>query len=69
MKKTAFVVDVRPVRSETITAREYRRLIEKSPGLIERAQFIPPTTGHKGFGKFFVRYSRPRHRALELEHG
>jgi hypothetical protein len=65
MKTALFVVDVRPVRSETITAKEYFRLIESSPGLVEKAQFIAPVQGKKGFGTFNVRYSRVRHRAPE----
>lgn len=59
-----FIVDVRPVRSETISAKEYLRLVAESPTLIERAQFVPPKQGTAGFGSFFVRYTRTRHRSL-----
>jgi hypothetical protein len=65
MKTAPFVVDVRPVRSENISVKEYLRLIESSPGLIEKAQFVAPIQGKKGFGMFSVKYSRARHRALE----
>lgn len=58
-----FVVDVRPVRSETISAKEYLRLQTENPTLIERAEFIPPMPGIPGFGVFHVRYTRARHRA------
>jgi hypothetical protein len=69
MKKTPFVIDIRPVRSEVISSAEYLQLSKTSPGLIERAQFVPPTPGTKGFGGFFVRYSRTRHRALAASAG
>lgn len=64
MKQAPFVIDIRPVRSEVISSAEYLKLTKESPGLIERAQFVPPTQGGKGFGSFFVRYSRTRHRTL-----
>lgn len=64
MKKTPFVIDVRPVRSEIISADEYMKLSKDSPGLIERAEFMPPRVGAPGFGNFLVRYARTRHRSL-----
>lgn len=64
MKASPFVVDVRPVRSENITAEEYMRITKESPTLIERAQFVPPSQGKPGFGSFMVRYSRARHRMV-----
>lgn len=60
--KKPFVVDVRPVRSETLTPQEYLRLQAENPTLIERAEFIPPLPGLPGFGAFQVRYTRARHR-------
>lgn len=65
MKKTPFVVDVRPVRSETLSASEYLKLSKESPGLIERAEFVLPRLGDLNFGSFLVRYSRTRHRVPE----
>lgn len=65
MKQTPFVIDVRPVRSETLSAKEYMQLSKDSPGLIGRAEFIPPRQGSSDFGKFLVRYTRTRHRAVE----
>ena len=62
MKTDPFVLDVRPVRTETLSAREDLKLQETSPGLIERAEFVPPRQGDRGFGRFVVRYSRARHR-------
>lgn len=59
-----FIVDVRPVRSETISPKEYLRLISEHPTLIDRAQFVPPAQGASGFGTFFVRYTRARHKSL-----
>jgi hypothetical protein len=55
-----FTVDVRPVRSETISALEYLRLMAERPSLIKRAEFISPKPGSRGFGTFFVRYTRDR---------
>lgn len=65
MKQTPFVIDVRPVRSETLTAKEYLRLLKDSPGLIDRAEFLPPRQGGSDFGRFQVKYTRTRHRAVE----
>lgn len=65
MKKTPFVVDVRPVRIEKISASEFLKLTKESPGLIERAAFHLPRLGSPDFGKFEVRYSRTRHRMIE----
>ena len=65
--KKPFVVDVRPVRSEIISVKEYLRLQTDSPSLIERAEFIPPLLGISGFGTFQVKYTRTRHR--NLAHG
>lgn len=62
--KKPFVVDVRPVRSETISAKEYLKLQAENPTLIERAEFIPPILGFSGFGMFQVRYTRTRHKSL-----
>lgn len=62
--KKPFIVDVRPVRSEKLTPQEYLRLQAESPTLIERAEFLPPGIGAQGFGAFFVRYTRARHRPL-----
>ena len=64
MKNTPFVVDVRPVRSEMISPEEYLKLSKDSPGLIERAKFVPPRIGVVGYGSFLVQYARSRHRAL-----
>ena len=68
MKRTPLVVDVLPVRNEMLSPEEYLALTEKSPGAIERAEFVPPTPGKPGFGSFFVRYrrGRERHRASSL---
>lgn len=65
MKKTPFVVDVRPVRSERLSASDYLKLSKETPGLIERAEFVLPRLGDADFGKFQVRYSRVRHRVPE----
>lgn len=65
MKQQPFVVDVRPVRDEIISSAEYLRITKESPGLIERAQFVPPMVGQRDFGRFRVRYTRPRHRMAE----
>lgn len=64
--KKPFVVDVRPVRSETITPQEYVRLQAENPTLIERAEFIAPVPGVRssGFGMFQVRYTRARNRMI-----
>lgn len=65
MKKTPFVVDVRPVRSEKLSSSEFLKVSKESPGLIERASFHLPRLGSSSFGKFEVRYSRVRHRMTE----
>lgn len=62
--KKPFIVDVRPVRSENLTPKEYLKIIQSDPTLIDRSQFVPPTPGIQGFGHFFVRYSRTRHKTL-----
>lgn len=59
-----FVVDVRPVRSETISAKEYLKLMAENPTVVNRAEFVPPKPGNRGFGAFLVHYARPRHRSL-----
>lgn len=67
MNKEPFVIDVRPVRSEIISPKELLDLSKKSPGLIERAEFVPPRMGSRDFGRFRVRYSRPRLRSFQFE--
>lgn len=65
MKNKPFIVlDVRPVRSETISPKEYLKLLAEHPTLIERAEFIPPGAGRSGFGEFLVKYTRARHKSL-----
>lgn len=64
MKTQPFVIDLRPVRSEYLSAEEYLKLSKESPTLIERSQFVPPKSGQPGFGGFLVRYSRARHRMM-----
>lgn len=63
MKQTPFVIDVRPVRSEKISAKEYLRIVANDPTLIDRSEFIPPKAGQNDFGAFFVKYSRARHKS------
>ena len=62
-KQQPFIIDVRPVRSEMISARQYLKLVAEKPSLIARAEFVPPRAGSRGFGEFLVRYTRARHRA------
>lgn len=62
--KKPFIVDVRPVRRETVSAAEYLKIISENPTLISRAEFVPPRPGHSGFGAFDVRYSRGRHKQV-----
>ena len=64
MKNKDFIIDVRPVRSEVISAREFIKLTEDDPTLIEKVEFQPPRPGKSGFGNFFVHYTRLRHRRL-----
>lgn len=66
MNKEPFVIDMRSVRSEVLTPRELLELSKRSPGLIEKAEFMPPRVGSKDFGKFHVRYSRPRLRQTSI---
>lgn len=62
--KKAFIVDVRPGRSESISAKEYLKLQSESPTLIKKAEFVPPSVGIPGFGHFRVRYTRARLKSL-----
>jgi len=55
-----FTVDVRPVRSEKLSAKEYLRLQAEAPTLIAKARFVAPFPGERGFGFFDVRYTRAR---------
>lgn len=65
--KKPFIVDVRPVRRETISPSEYLKLLAENPTLIERAEFIAPRIGRNDFGVFDVRYTRSRHK--QVVHG
>jgi hypothetical protein len=62
MKQFQPVADLLPVRSETISVKEYLKLQAECPALIKRAEFVPPRIGGKGFGSFFVKYTRTRHK-------
>lgn len=62
--KKPFIIDVRPVKSETISAKDYLKLLAENPTLVSRAEFVPPKPGKDGFGAFLVHYSRARHRSL-----
>ncbi|UXC19155.1 MULTISPECIES: hypothetical protein [Comamonas] len=64
MKNKDFIIDVRPVRSELLSAKEFLKLADEEPTLIEKVEFRPPAPGRKGFGEFFVNYTRSRHRRL-----
>lgn len=50
---------MRPVKREVLTVRQYQRLAQTQPHLIERSRFIPPSIGSPGFGRFDVAYSVP----------
>jgi len=62
--KKPFVVDVRPVRSETLRPEEFIELVEQSPGLIESTSIELPRLGAAGFGSIRVNYTRPRYKSL-----
>lgn len=62
MKGKRFIVDVRPVRRETLSPKDYLKLMAENPMLVERAEFIPPAQGERDFGLFDVRYTRARYR-------
>ena len=64
MKTNPFVIDMRPVRSEKLTAEEYLKLQVENPTLIKRAEFIPPLPGIPGFGMFNVSYTRARYKSM-----
>lgn len=59
-----FIIDVRPVKSERVSAKEFLKLMAENPTLISRAEFVPPKAGKPGFGGFMVHYSRARHRPV-----
>ncbi len=67
MKNAPFVIDLLPVRSERLSPQDYLKLMAENPRLVERAEFVPPSPGVRGFGSFVVRYTRPRHR--QVAHG
>ncbi|PAT31895.1 hypothetical protein CLI92_08985 [Vandammella animalimorsus] len=50
---------MRPVKREVLSARQYQKLAQTQPHLIERSRFIPPSIGSPGFGRFDVVYSVP----------
>lgn len=50
---------MRPVKRETLSARQYKRLAQTKPHLIERVRFVPPSLGGVGFGRFDVAYTIP----------
>jgi len=59
-----FTVELRPVRSEKVSPQEYLKLLQECPGLVERAQFVPPKPGEdRDFGEFFVNYTRARQKS------
>lgn len=63
--KKPFIVDVRPVRSETLSAKEFIDLVEQSPSLIASTSFELPRLGTNSFGKIRVEYTRPRYKHLQ----
>ena len=48
-----------PVRREVVSPAEYKRIISESPSLVERARFLAPILGERGYGAFEVHYSVP----------
>ena len=59
MKKRFHIIDVSPVKQETVSAKEFARLSIDSPHLIARSRYVAPTFGRRDFGRFEVRYTVP----------
>ena len=59
MKKAFNIIDVSPIREETVSAKEFLRLSTESPHLIARSRYVAPTIGRQDFGRFEVRYTVP----------
>jgi hypothetical protein len=57
--KPSQIIDVTPVRKETLSAAEFLRVSTDRPHLIARSRFVAPVLGDKGFGSFEVQYTVP----------
>ena len=59
MKKTPHIIDMTPVRRETVSAAEFVRIVNERPHAIARSRFEAPRLGERGFGRFEVEYTTP----------
>ena len=59
MKKRFHVINVSPVKQETLSAKEFLRLSTDSPHLIAGSRYVAPAIGRHDFGRFEVRYTVP----------
>lgn len=61
MKTAKFsALNLVPVRRETLTPTEFRKLLKDSPELIARSRFVSPIIGKDDFGRFDVQYTTPQ---------
>lgn len=56
-------IDVFPVESERLSAKDFLRLVKTNPGLIKSSSIVMPSPGKKDFGAFQVVYSHPIYKA------
>lgn len=57
------IVDVLPVESEFLTAREFLDLVKNNPGLIKESKAVSGRFGSGFLGGFKVAYTRPIYKA------
>lgn len=59
MKKTLPIIDMTPVKRESVSAVEFARIVRERPHLIAHSRFEAPRLGARGFGRFDVEYTTP----------
>lgn len=59
MKKTQPIIDMTPVKRESVSAAEFVRIVKTRPNSIARSRFVAPRLGERGFGRFDVEYTMP----------
>lgn len=53
------IIDVVPVGTELLTAKDFLELIKRDRSLVKESRLVSAKLGDKSFGKFEVIYSRP----------
>ncbi|KVG05413.1 hypothetical protein WJ24_27695 [Burkholderia vietnamiensis] len=67
MKDSDNMIDLLPVETEVVTAKEFLRLTKENPTIVKHSRVTMAPLGSKDFGNFEVTYTRPIYKHIIVE--